>query len=110
MPRVISVLLLLGASSASNAQDNIDRWTSFVRISGYDLEGNNADMIVDEARLSHVYGMEADVFVVGRYPNFLDPGKSLSSIRAFAEAAHKTGNKFTLPPIERGAAVWIQRR
>ena len=91
--QVISVLLLLGVSLAANAQDNIDRWTNFVRIGGYDLEGNNADTIVGEARLSHVYGMEADVFVVGRYPNFLDPKKSLSSIRAFAEAAHKTGNK-----------------
>jgi len=49
--------------------------------------------IVREAQSSHVFGIEADVFVVGRHPNFLDPEKSLSSIRAFAEAAHKIGNK-----------------
>ena len=49
--------------------------------------------IVREAQSSHVFGIEADVFFVGRHPNFLDPEKSLSSIRAFAEAAHKIGNK-----------------
>jgi hypothetical protein len=37
--------------------------------------------------------MEADVFVVGRYPNFLDPQKSLNFIHAFAEVAHKAGNR-----------------
>ncbi len=91
--RLALLLLLLCGCSTLNAQTETEDWTHFVRIAGYGLEDDNAEPIVREAQLSHVFGMEADVFVVGRYPNFLDPEKSLSSIRAFAEAAHKTGNK-----------------
>ncbi len=91
--RLALLLLLLCGCSTLNAQKATEDWTHVVRIAGYSLEDDNAEPIVREAQLSHVFGMEADVFVVGRYPNFLDPQKSLSSIRAFAEAAHKTGNK-----------------
>src|SRR5881296_1510690 len=73
LPHMILVLLLLSAPSVSKTQEEIEHWTNFVRIGGY--------------------GLEDDVFVVGRYPNFLDPRKSLSSIHALAEAAHKVGNK-----------------
>src|SRR5438270_10716248 len=93
LPHMILVLLLLSAPSVSKTQEEIEHWTNFVRIGGYGLEDDNADAIVREAQLSHVYGMEADVFVVGRYPNFLDPRKNLSSIHAHAEAAHTVGNK-----------------
>jgi len=90
---MILVLLLLSAPSVSKTHEEIEHWTNFVRIGGYGLEDDNADAIVREAQLSHVYGMEADVFVVGRYPNFLNPAASLRSIHAFAEAAHKVGNR-----------------
>jgi hypothetical protein len=93
VPHIILTLLLLTASFTSNGQENTKHWTHFVRIGAYDLEGDNADAIVREAQLSHVYGIEADVFVVGRYPNFLNPAASLRSIHAFAEAAQKAGNK-----------------
>src|SRR2546430_3595905 len=93
LPHMILVLRLLSAPSVSKTHEEIEHWTNFVRIGGYGLEDDNADAIVREAQLSHVYGMEADVFVVGRYPNFLNPAASLRSIHAFAEAAHKVGNR-----------------
>src|SRR5207245_9295417 len=93
LPHMTLVLLLLSAPSVSKTQEEIEHWTNFVRIGGYGLEDDNADAIVREAQLSHVYGMEADVFVVARYPHFLDPRKSLSSIYAVAEGGDKVGSK-----------------
>ena len=104
------VLLLLSAPSVSKTQEEIEHWTNFVRIGGYGLEDDNADAIVREAQLSHVYGMEADVFVVGRYPNFLDPRKSLSSIHALAEAAHKVGTKLSSTWPERSVLPQMPTR
>jgi hypothetical protein len=62
--RLAPLLLLLCGCSTLNAQKATEDWTHFVRIAGYGLEGDNAEPIIREAQLSHVYGMEADVFVV----------------------------------------------
>src|SRR5207249_11841668 len=88
LPHMILVLLLLSAPSVSKTQEEIEHWTNFVRIGGYGLEDDNADAIVREAHLSHVYAMAADASVVGRYPNSLNPAPSLRSIHAFADTAH----------------------
>jgi len=80
--RLALLLLLLCGCSTLNAQKVSEDWTHFVRIAGYGLADDNAESIVREAQLSHVFGMEADVFVVGRYPNFLDPRRSLNFIHS----------------------------
>jgi hypothetical protein len=67
-------------------------WTNFVRIGAYELRGDDAETIVRNAQASHVYGIEVDNDVPGRYESFLDPSAKLKAIRAVAEAAHQAKN------------------
>ncbi|HLK18478.1 MAG TPA: hypothetical protein VKT81_05955 [Bryobacteraceae bacterium] len=73
------------------AQSNPD-WTHFVRIAGHGLSSTNADQIVRGATASHVFGIEVDNDIPGRYESFLDPAEKLKAIRAVAEKAHAAGN------------------
>jgi len=68
-------------------------WTHYVRIGAYGLSSTNADAIVRDAQAGHVYGIEVDNDVPGRYESFLDPAEKLAAIRAVAEKAHRAGNK-----------------
>jgi len=68
-------------------------WTHYVRIGAYGLSSTNADAIVRDAQAGHVYGIEVDNDVPGRYESFLDPAQKLAAIRAVAEKAHRAGNK-----------------
>ena len=80
--------ILLAAAPNSPEQD----WTHFVRIAAYGLKADNADQIVRNARESHVFGIEVDNDIPGRYESFLHPEEKLAAIRAVAERAHKEGN------------------
>ena len=80
--------VLLAAAPNSPEQD----WTHFVRIAAYGLKADNADQIVRNARDSHVFGIEVDNDIPGRYESFLHPEEKLAAIRAVAERAHKEGN------------------
>jgi hypothetical protein len=68
-------------------------WTHVVRIGAYGLQGHDAEKIVREAQQSHVFGIEIDNDIPGRYESFLDPSAKLADIRAVAEQAHKAGNR-----------------
>jgi endo-alpha-1,4-polygalactosaminidase (GH114 family) len=68
-------------------------WTHYVRIGAYGLQSDNAATIVRDAEDSHVYGIEVDNDIPGRYESFLDPSEKLRAISAMAEAAHRSGNK-----------------
>ncbi|HEX8983828.1 MAG TPA: carboxypeptidase regulatory-like domain-containing protein [Bryobacteraceae bacterium] len=68
-------------------------WTHFVRIAGHSLKLESVDAIVRGAADSHVYGIETDNDIPGRYDSFLDPTEKLKAIRAVAEKAHAAGNK-----------------
>jgi endo-alpha-1,4-polygalactosaminidase (GH114 family) len=74
------------------AQDHDSDWTHFVRIGAYGLRGDNAEAIVSNAKATHVYGIEVDNDVPGRYESFLDPSAKLKAIRAVAQAAHAAKN------------------
>jgi hypothetical protein len=78
------------ASPAAAQQQN---WTHFVRIGAYGLNSGNAEAIVRDAQKSHVFGIEVDNDIPGRYESFLDPARKLQDIRTAAEAAHQVGNK-----------------
>jgi hypothetical protein len=94
--RAIFVGLLLatsGAFASLTAQELKQNWTNYVRIGAYGLRGNDADAIVRNATESHVYGIEVDNDIEGRYESFLDPTEKLKAITAVARAAHAAGNK-----------------
>jgi hypothetical protein len=68
-------------------------WTHYVRIGAYGLRSDNAEAIVRDAQRNHVFGIEVDNDIPGRYESFLDPTEKLKAIRAVAEQAHGAGNK-----------------
>jgi hypothetical protein len=87
---MLCAVSLAGASSADTPEQN---WTHFVRIGAYGLSSNNAEKIVDDAQVTHVFGIEVDNDIPGRYESFLDPTEKLAAIRAVAEKAHQVNNK-----------------
>src|SRR6266403_2633074 len=84
-------LLLLGG--AARCGDPDQDWMHFVRIGAYGLSATNADAIIRDAQASHVFGIEVDNDITGRYESFLDPAEKLQAIRTLAEKAHAVGNK-----------------
>ena len=88
---VLGLVLLLGAAERSD--EPAQNWTHYVRIGAYGLHRNNANAIARDAQASHVFGIEVDNDIPGRYESFLDPAEKLKDIRDAAEAAHRMGNK-----------------
>src|SRR5258707_8426447 len=67
-------------------------WANYVRIAAYSLNRADADKIVSNAQADHIFGIEVDNDIPGRYESFLDPTEKLKAIQAVAEKAHKAGN------------------
>jgi Glycosyl hydrolase-like 10 len=67
-------------------------WTHYARISGNSLRLDRVDQIAQEAMDTHVFGIETDNDIEGRYESFLDPTEKLKAIKAVAEKAHAAGN------------------
>jgi hypothetical protein len=101
--RIATLLLIGGAfalyplnasqqpSAASAPEDQ--NWTHRVRIAGYGLGRRLPADIVRDATDSHVFGIEVDNDITGRYESFLDPEAKLADIRALASVAHAAGNR-----------------
>lgn len=87
----LCLLACLGVPSPGSAQEQ--NWTNYVRIGAYGLEGSHAEAIVSDAQKNHVFGIEVDNDIPGRYESFLDPAEKLKAIRAVADASHKYKNK-----------------
>jgi len=87
---LVCAILLAAASRAEAPQQN---WTHFVRIGAYGLSSNNVEKIVSDAQATHVFGIEVDNDIPGRYESFLDPTEKLAAIRKVAEKAHQVNNK-----------------
>jgi hypothetical protein len=83
------VLTLALANDSSPSQN----WTHFVRIGGHGLRLDRVDGIIKSATESHIFGIETDNDIPGRYESFLNPSEKLKAIRAVAEKAHAVGNK-----------------
>ncbi len=81
--------LAFAAASPAPTQD----WTHYVRIGAYGLRSDNAEAIVRDAQRSHVFGIEVDNDIPGRYESYLDPSAKLAAIQAVAQHAHQAGNK-----------------
>ena len=91
VPLCLTALLLLAAASADYPPGQ--NWTNYVRIAAYPLERADPDKIVRDAQRDHVFGIEADNDIPGRYESFVDPTAKLAEIRAVAEKAHAVGNR-----------------
>ena len=88
LPVIIGSLL-----TSSIAQEPKQNWTHTVRIAAYGLDRNETDQIVRKATDDHVFGIEVDNDIPGRYESYLDPTAKLKVIRSVAEQAHKANNK-----------------
>src|SRR5207245_922828 len=87
----VSCALCFGGTALADGP--AQNWTHYVRIGAYGLNSSNADAIVGDAERSHVFGIEVDNDIPGRYESFLNPAEKLAAIRALAENAHSAANK-----------------
>jgi len=91
---VVGVCLLGGILfTAAASQEPAQNWTNYVRIGAYGLRSDNAEEIVKDAEGAHLFGIEVDNDIPGRYESFLDPQEKLKAIAAVAQAAHRADNK-----------------
>lgn len=95
--RLAATLLLaayaLSSDSSSEKYPPGQNWTNYVRIAAYPLEHADPDKIVRDAQRDHVFGIEADNDIPGRYESFVNPTAKLAEIRAVAEKAHAVENR-----------------
>jgi hypothetical protein len=93
---IVAAVLIANAVPGRSSSDEYppgQNWTNYVRIAAYGLGKTDPDKIVRDAQQDHVFGIEADNDIPGRYESFLDPNAKLQDIRAVAEKAHKVGNR-----------------
>lgn len=67
-------------------------WTRYVRTSGHGCEINQLQAVMDDARKTHLFGIEVDNDITGRYSSFLIPEQKLKAIKAMADSAHAAKN------------------
>jgi hypothetical protein len=88
------IALLVSATGLALPDDEPQQnWTHFVRIGAYGLTPKNVHTIVADAQATHVFGIEVDNDIPGRYESFLDPAEKLAAIRSVAQKAHEAGNR-----------------
>src|ERR1700730_17932540 len=90
--KIVLVVLLGVTLSLSPCAEITQNWTHFVRIGAYGLAPGKAEAIVRDATKGHVFGIEVDNDIPGRYESYLNPAEKLQAIRAVADAAHKAKN------------------
>ena len=88
------IVLLVSALALSQQQFPAGQnWTNYVRIGAFSLNHGDAAQIVEKATANHVFGIEVDNDITGRYESFLDPTEKLKVIQSVAEQAHRAGNR-----------------
>lgn len=89
---IVAFLVVTTAGFCQSDSAPLQDWTHHVRIGGYGLNHDRAEDIVRDAKETHVFGIETDNDITGRYESFLDPTEKLRAIQAVAEKAHAAGN------------------
>ncbi len=94
LQKIIPVLVLPMLTGCGPSPDpgNFE-WMKTVRISGNPLTADNIEEIIHKAGETHVFGIEVDNDITGRYDSFLQPDEKLAAIRKMTEAAHRAGNR-----------------
>src|SRR5579864_472192 len=90
--RLVIFLLLFALVLMAAPKLGEQNWTHFVRIGAYSLKSDNAAEIVRNATEDHVFGIEIDNDIPGRYESFLNPRAKLAAIRDLAQRAHAAHN------------------
>src|SRR5262249_36469631 len=90
---IVLVSCLVFTLALADHNGSRQNWTHFVRIGGHGLSLDRVDHIIKSATDSHVFGIETNNDIPGRYESFLDPSEKLKAIRAVAEKAHAVDNK-----------------
>ncbi len=67
-------------------------WANYVRTAGHGLNKDNIDATIRDAQETHLFGIEVDNDIPGRYNSFLDPKEKLEDIKLLAERAHAINN------------------
>ena len=93
LPIFSGVALVSSLLTSSAGQEQKQNWTHTVRIAAYGLNRNDSGQIVRKATEDHVFGIEVDNDIPGRYESFLDPTAKLRVLRTVAEQVHKANNK-----------------
>jgi hypothetical protein len=88
---VVFVVCLSCAGAPPDTEHQQD-WANYVRIAAYSLSRENPEKIVANATADHVFGIEVDNDIPGRYESFVDPTEKLKAIHDVAERAHRAGN------------------
>jgi hypothetical protein len=91
--RIASLGCALLLVAAARCDESAQNWTHYVRIGAYGLRSDNPEAIVRDAKANHVFGIEVDNDIPGRYESFLDPTEKLKAIRAVALRAQEAKNK-----------------
>jgi len=83
-------VVFLEAQSRKNIEQQ--DWANYVRTAGHGLNKANIDATIRDAQETHLFGIEVDNDIPGRYNSFLDPKEKLDDIRLLAERAHAINN------------------
>ncbi|MCF7805470.1 MAG: hypothetical protein K9N46_08890 [Candidatus Marinimicrobia bacterium] len=89
---ILSIIIFLFGCQSQQGQTQTQDWTHYIHTTGNGLSIDNVDEIIAEAETTHVYGIEVDNDVPGRYPSFLDPTQKLTALEKMAEQAHAHDN------------------
>lgn len=89
--RIKNLLFIIIAFIGLNKGYSQD-WTHYVRTSGHGCDITQLHSVMNDARQTHLFGIEVDNDITGRYTSFLDPTHKLEAIRAMADSAHAANN------------------
>lgn len=93
---IIVCLLIISsqiACSPFKPQKKTDQnWTHRVRTAGHGLNKNNIEATIKDAQETHLFGIEVDNDIPGRYESFLDPAAKLEALELMAKRAHEINN------------------
>ncbi len=85
-------IIFLGCQTQTQQTSSGRDWTYYIHTTGNPLNVDNVNDIMAEADSTHVFGIEVDNDIPGRYPSFLNPDQKLKAIKKMADAAHAKGN------------------
>jgi len=89
---IITVIFALFGCQPEQGTTQTQDWTHYIHTTGNGLSLDNVDEIIAEAETTHVFGIEVDNDIPGRYPSFLDPTRKLQALEKMAEQAHAHDN------------------
>lgn len=88
----LTLTLILSGCQSQQRQTQTRDWTHYIHTTGNGLSIDNIDEIIAEAESTHVFGIEVDNDIPGRYPSFLDPTQKLKALEKMAVQAHAHDN------------------